>query len=92
MENVSFPGNYLIIPKLHVESVVGLPDNWWQDVKELLSKIPGPLTDYNLSFNIGPAAGQTVKHLHFWVIPRRADEPASGQGLITLINFRNKHA
>jgi diadenosine tetraphosphate (Ap4A) HIT family hydrolase len=91
INNAFFPGNYLITPSTHVGSPLELPDTWWQDVKELLAQVPGPLTDYNLSFNIGKQAGQTIKHLHLWVIPRAADEPASSKGLVTLINFRNEH-
>ncbi|HEY4161317.1 MAG TPA: HIT domain-containing protein [Candidatus Saccharimonadales bacterium] len=92
LENIQFPGNYLIIPNSHVESPVDLADTWWQDVKELLQHISPYPTDYNLAFNIGQMAGQTVKHLHLWAIPRAAGEPASGKGLLTLINFRNEHA
>ncbi len=91
MENVQFPGNYLIIPDAHVESPLDLNDTWWADVKALLPKLPLPLTDYNLSFNIGTQAGQTIKHLHLWVIPRKPDEQASGKGLITLINYHNEY-
>jgi diadenosine tetraphosphate (Ap4A) HIT family hydrolase len=90
-ENAFFPGNYLIIPSEHVESPVNLPDNWWQGVKELLGKIPAELGDYNMAFNVGKQAGQTIKHLHFWVVPRQENQPATGKGLITLINFRNEH-
>jgi diadenosine tetraphosphate (Ap4A) HIT family hydrolase len=91
ISNAFFPGNYLIIPSSHTESLLDLPDTWWQDVKKLLAQIPEPLTDYNLSFNIGKQAGQTIKHVHLWVVPRAADEPASAKGLVTLINFRNEH-
>lgn len=91
-ENVTFPGNYLIIPATHAESPLELPDEWWKDVKELLPQIPGLTADYNLSFNIGRQAGQTVKHLHLWVIPRTEGQPASGKGFITLANFYNEHA
>jgi diadenosine tetraphosphate (Ap4A) HIT family hydrolase len=92
IENAFFPGNFLIIPSSHVEDPLKLPSTWWRDVAQLLTQIPTPLTDYNLSFNIGTQAGQTLKHLHLWIVPRAADEPASGKGLITLINFRNEHS
>jgi diadenosine tetraphosphate (Ap4A) HIT family hydrolase len=85
-ENYMFPGNYLIIPNDHTESPLSLPDTWWCDVKELLLKIPISLIDYNLSFNIGKSAGQTVKHLHLWVIPRTADHKNAGKGLFTLLD------
>lgn len=90
VENTRFSGSYLIIPEKHIESPFDLPDGWWQDVKDLLAKIPVQLMDYNLSFNIGREAGQSVKHLHLWVTPRRAGELASGKGLNALIEAYNQ--
>jgi len=75
---------------MHVESPLDLPDDWWRDVKELLAQVPAQLVDYNLTFNVGREAGQSVKHLHFWVVPRKADEPASGKGLGALIEAYNQ--
>jgi hypothetical protein len=75
---------YLLIPRAHVESIADVPDDWWADFKALLAKLDIP-EPYNLSLNIGGIAGQTLKHLHFWIIPRAADTPSSGQGLATLI-------
>lgn len=81
----SSPGNYLIVPKIHTESPLALPDDWWQHFKRMLSTVPG-LKDYNISLNRGKPAGQTVKHIHFWIIPRIAGQPANGKGLAKLIN------
>jgi diadenosine tetraphosphate (Ap4A) HIT family hydrolase len=86
----SNPDNYLIVPEVHAETVQDLPDNWWQDVKALIPQVPGLTPGYNLSLNIGKVAGQTVRHLHFWVIPRVEDTPASGSGLASLIDVVNK--
>lgn len=80
------PGNYLIIPAEHIESALNLPDTWWRDVKTLLSRVPDLLESYNLSFNLGEEAGQTIKHLHLWIIPRMAGQPSSGKGLARLID------
>lgn len=79
------PGNHLIIPKGHVISPLELPDNWWYDMKQLLAHIPGLAKEYNIAMNLGEHAGQSVKHLHFWVVPRGAGQPASGKGLARLI-------
>jgi len=78
-------GNYLIVPEVHAEEPGELPDAWWTDFKELFAKVPIDKAHYNLSLNVGEHAGQTVKHLHFWVIPRQAGLPTSGKGLATLI-------
>jgi len=90
-ENHARPDHYLIIPKLHIESPLDLSDTWWHDMKELMAIIP-PLSDshYNISINVGHHAGQTVKHLHFWIVPRPADTPASGKGLASLIEVANQ--
>ena len=84
------PGNYLIIPSEHAESPLELPDTWWHDVKTLLAEIPDLPEHYNISLNRGQHAGQTVRHLHFWVIPRLPNGPASGKGLATLIDAVNR--
>jgi diadenosine tetraphosphate (Ap4A) HIT family hydrolase len=83
------PGNYLIIPARHVQSLLELPDSWWATVKQLLVQIPTLAPDYNLSWNIGKLAGQSVAHLHMWVIPRLAEQTTAGKGLATLVNARN---
>jgi diadenosine tetraphosphate (Ap4A) HIT family hydrolase len=84
------PGNFLIIPADHTESPTDLPDTWWATFKQLLAKAPGPLDQYNISLNYGNNAGQTVSHLHFWLIPRTAGKPASGRGLASLIDSANQ--
>jgi len=83
------PGNYLIIPNKHYESLLDLPDMWWQEVKILLAKVPDLPSDYNISLNIGKLAGQSINHLHFWVIPRVDGTPASGKGFVKLIDQIN---
>lgn len=85
----SSPGNYLIIPKDHAEDPVDLPGEWWQSVRELLPQVPGLGMHYNLSFNVGKLAGQSVKHLHLWVIPSAAGRPASGKGFARLLAEAN---
>lgn len=77
--------NYLIIPADHIESVQDLSDMWWKDVKAMLSKLPQKMDAYNISLNLGKDAGQTLTHLHLWVIPRKPDLPSSGKGLAGLI-------
>ena|SRR6185503_2982386 len=83
-------GNFLIIPAEHTERLTDLPDTWWATFKQLLAKVPVPLQDYNISLNHGKNAGQTLPHLHFWIIPRTGDTPASGRGLASLIDIANQ--
>jgi diadenosine tetraphosphate (Ap4A) HIT family hydrolase len=81
--------NYLIIPNIHAESVDDLPDNWWASVKALVPHVPNLSINFNISINIGSEAGQTIKHLHFWVIPRFDGQVASTKGLASLIDVVN---
>jgi diadenosine tetraphosphate (Ap4A) HIT family hydrolase len=86
VENLNWPGDYLIIPSEHIESPLELPDTWWRDMRDLIAKIPHPPEYYyNITLNVGKPAGQTIKHLHFWIIPREAGRPSSGKGLATFI-------
>ena len=82
----SNPGCFLIVPDTHVETLGELPDTWWAEVKVLLVQVPSLPADYNVSINIGAAAGQTVHHLHFWIVPRMGGHRTSGKGLARLID------
>lgn len=84
------PGSFLIIPAKHAEEVGELPDDWWHDFKTLFTQVPNVPSDFNITLNHGELAGQNVKHLHFWVIPRAAGQPSSGKGLARLIDDANK--
>jgi len=82
-------GSYLIVPERHVTDLSKLPNMWWPLFPRLLRAIPWFQDDaaFNISLNVGWAAGQRLKHLHFWIIPRTDDEgPSSGLGLGTLIS------
>jgi diadenosine tetraphosphate (Ap4A) HIT family hydrolase len=70
------PGHALIIPRRHLPSWSGATVDEKQalisaidDARELIDGLHGP-NGYNIGFNDGRAAGQTVMHLHMHVIPR----------------------
>lgn len=84
------PGTFLIIPSAHAEEIAELPDDWWRSFKELFAKIPDVPHDFNVALNHGKLAGQSVKHLHFWIVPRAAGQPSSGKGLVRLIDDANE--
>ncbi len=70
------PGHSLVVPRRLIST-------WWEasederqdlmalvdEVKAILDRLHRP-DGYNVGFNAGPAAGQTVDHLHLHVIPR----------------------
>ena len=78
-------GHVLLIPFRHVELFEDLDVNEQLDLFNLLrgtTKIlrheDWQILGFNFGANLGKAAGQTIAHLHFHLIPRRAgdsDEP-----------------
>lgn len=80
------PGHCLLIPKRHVGT-------WWDATSEERSELmeatfiakglieekhrPG---GFNVGFNAGDVAGQTVHHLHVHVIPRYAGDVPDSRG------------
>jgi histidine triad (HIT) family protein len=84
------PGCYLLIPKIHTESVIDLPICWQGSVYILLRAIPEVAegrTDWNLNYNSGKWAGQRVPHTHGWVVFRSEEESESTRelGLATIV-------
>ncbi len=79
-------GHSLVVPRRLIAT-------WWEasrderhdlmdlvdEVKALLDERPEP-DGYNVGFNAGVAAGQTVDHLHLHVIPRYHDDVADPRG------------
>jgi superfamily II DNA or RNA helicase/diadenosine tetraphosphate (Ap4A) HIT family hydrolase len=82
------PGHTLVITRREVptwfdatrEEQIAILD-LVEEVKRQLDRGEPPPDGYNVGFNAGPAAGQTVPHLHVHVIPRYAgdmDDPRGG--------------
>lgn len=80
-------GAGLIIPKAHRTTVFELTAAEWAATYELLQQVKALLDEqykpdgYNIGWNSGAVAGQTVFHAHLHVIPRYADEPLAGKGI-----------
>lgn len=81
------PGHMLIISKCHLESFFDLNQEELNDFNDALLKAKSILdkyfspSGYNVGFNEGVSAGQTIMHLHIHVIPRRdsdCDDPRGG--------------
>ncbi|PDS78715.1 HIT domain-containing protein [Rhizobium sp. L43] len=76
----------MIIPFRHVSAPFDLTQDEWLETFDLLSRAKLLLDEegpqgYNIGWNIGQAAGQTVPHVHLHVIGRFSDEPFAGQGI-----------
>lgn len=69
-------GHVLIIPKRHIDSVFQFTAQEWKELPSMLQIIEGYLfatngaIAFNVGFNDGRAAGQTIWHAHVHVIPR----------------------
>lgn len=70
------PGHALIIPRRHIASLFDATSDEWEALLELLEQVKINLQEkykpdgFNIGINEGPAAGQTVMHLHIHFIPR----------------------
>lgn len=76
------PGHTLVIPRRHVETVLGLTEQetaaCWELVRAVCSA--GQADGFNIGMNCGAAAGQTVGHAHIHVIPRYIGDVAEPRG------------
>lgn len=80
------PGHSLVVPRRLIGS-------WWdasaeerEDIIGLIDEVKRRLDDryhpdgYNIGFNSGIAAGQTVAHFHFHIIPRYSGDVPDPRG------------
>jgi len=81
------PGHTLIIPHRHIGSFFELTLPERENLLQLLDQAraelqrSNPVPDgFNVGINDGPAAGQTVPHLHIHLIPRYAGDMADPRG------------
>ena len=74
-------GHTLVIPKGHSAGLLDTDDAVLAAVVARVRKVAArlkealPCDGFNILQNNGEAAGQTVKHLHFHIVPRYAGEP-----------------
>ena len=74
-------GHTLVIPKAHSQGLVDTSDETLAAVLARVRKVAAhikealPCDGFNILQNNGEAAGQTVMHLHFHIVPRYGSEP-----------------
>lgn len=79
-------GHSLVIPRRHVGSWFDVTPEEQRALLELLGRARRQLDGefspdgYNIGINDGPAAGQTVRHLHIHLIPRYAGDTEDPRG------------
>jgi diadenosine tetraphosphate (Ap4A) HIT family hydrolase len=92
-------GHTLFIPKRHIQNAFELTDQemlWIFKIAKLesgnLIKNDKSIEGFNTGFNIGKAAGQSVMHVHFHLIPRRTDDtPEAFGGIRNVIAGKGKY-
>lgn len=90
-------GHTLIIPRRHVASFFETTDEERQAMLQLLDQMKARLDrehkpdGYNIGINNGPAAGQTVMHVHMHLIPRYSGDRPDPRGGVRWI-FPDKAA
>ena len=73
-------GHTLVIPKEHSSGLLDTPDETLAAIVARVKKVAAHLKDalpcdgFNILQNNGAAAGQTVMHLHFHIVPRYGNE------------------
>ncbi len=74
-------GHTLVIPKEHSQGLLDTPDEMLAAIVARVKKVAAhvkaalPCEGFNILQNNGEAAGQTVKHIHFHIVPRYGMEP-----------------
>ena len=80
------PGHTLVIPKRHAGSWFEISRDEQSGLLELLERAKTALQNefgpdgYNIGINDGPAAGQTIPHLHMHLIPRYKGDQEDARG------------
>lgn len=86
-QRATLPGSGLIVPYAARPTVFDLTPEEWTATFELLQQAKAYIDErhqpdgYNVGWNSGRVAGQTVPQVHLHVIPRFADEPRAGRGI-----------
>ena len=74
-------GHTLVIPKAHSQDLLETPDETLAAIIARVKKVAAhlkaalPCDGFNILQNNGEAAGQTVPHVHFHIVPRYGQEP-----------------
>ena len=91
------PGHTLVIPKRHVASFFDLTPEEINACMELITEerklldVEFKPDGYNIGVNIGPAAGQSILHVHIHIIPRYEGDVENPQGGVRHVIAKNAH-
>jgi diadenosine tetraphosphate (Ap4A) HIT family hydrolase len=80
------PGHTLVVPRRHVESAFDLTEPELREILDAVRAAKASIDEkhhpdgYNVGFNVGTAAGQTVMHAHVHIIPRYSGDVPNPRG------------
>ncbi len=78
--NPRAPGHTMVLPRFHVDSILGLENSKLESVFGLVKAMTNVLAKafspdgFTIGINHGRAAGQVIDHLHIHIIPRWRDD------------------
>ncbi|MEK7590561.1 MAG: HIT family protein [Patescibacteria group bacterium] len=88
--NPRAPGHTMVIPKIHAENILDLPEEQIaplfltvKKITDILNKAFQP-DGFTIGINHGKASGQVVEHLHIHVIPRFTND--GGKSIHSVVN------
>lgn len=91
------PGHTVVVPKRHVAEFFDLTQDevvacmeLINEEKELIDEEFNP-DGYNIGVNIGPAAGQSILHVHIHIIPRYEGDVENPQGGVRHVIPKKAH-
>jgi diadenosine tetraphosphate (Ap4A) HIT family hydrolase len=91
------PGHTVVIPRRHVASFFELTPEEINACMALIKEERKLLDEefkpdgYNIGVNIGPAAGQSILHVHIHIIPRYEGDVENPQGGVRHVIPRKGH-
>jgi histidine triad (HIT) family protein len=78
--NPRSPGHTMILPKIHAENILDLPEEKIEGVFKAVKKVTELLNKslkpdgFTIGINHGKISGQVIDHLHIHIIPRFKDD------------------
>ena len=91
------PGHTVIVPRRHVADFFDLTPEEVAACMELINKEKLLIDEefspdgYNIGVNIGPAAGQSIFHVHIHIIPRYKGDVENPQGGVRHVIPKKAH-
>lgn len=91
------PGHTVVVPRRHVAAFFDLTQDEVAACMELINEEKKLIDEefnpdgYNIGVNIGPAAGQSILHVHIHIIPRYEGDVENPQGGVRHVIPKKAH-